>query len=186
VDHAHRFSRSALGNQGNYEDRSLDLCCSLHSDRRFHARARAGGFSNLAGVAMLLSNRWLLLAGWVHYLAFDILIGSWELEDAREHGIPHLIVVPCLLLTFMFGPAGWVLYRVVRSIAHRSPGLLFVRNPVVGGQNSRYTRRHQAARVRNRASGGIDASFGGELKRCANQDVKGVDRRAAAVRTARA
>jgi hypothetical protein len=75
-----------------------------------------GGFSTLAGVATLFSNPWLLLAGWVHYLAFDLLVGSWELEDARERGIPHLMVVPCLLLTFLFGPAGWALYRIVRSI----------------------------------------------------------------------
>jgi len=80
-----------------------------------------GGFSTLAGVALLFSNPWLLLAGWVHYLAFDLLIGSWELEDAREQCIPHLIVVPCLLLTFMFGPAGWALYCIVRSIRRWCP-----------------------------------------------------------------
>ena len=75
-----------------------------------------GGFSTLAAVATLFSNPWLLLAGWVHYLAFDLLVGSWELQDARERGIPHLLVVPCLALTFLFGPAGWLLYTVVRSI----------------------------------------------------------------------
>jgi hypothetical protein len=75
-----------------------------------------GGFSSLAGVGMLFSNSWLLLAGWVHYLAFDLLVGSWELEDATERGIPHRMVVPCLVLTFLFGPAGWLLYRIMRSI----------------------------------------------------------------------
>ena len=48
-----------------------------------------GGFSTLTGVAALFTNRWLLLAGWVHYLAFDLLIGTWEVRDARERGIPH-------------------------------------------------------------------------------------------------
>jgi hypothetical protein len=75
-----------------------------------------GSFSTLAGVGLLFSNPWLLLAGWVHYLAFDLLIGSWEVQDAREHGISHLVVVPCLVLTFLFGPAGWLVYMVVRSI----------------------------------------------------------------------
>lgn len=75
-----------------------------------------GGFSTLAGVGILFSNPWLLLAGWVHYLAFDLLIGSWEVEDARVRGIPQLMVVPCLLPTFMFGPAEWLLYRIVRSV----------------------------------------------------------------------
>jgi hypothetical protein len=74
-----------------------------------------GGFSSLPAVAALFGNPWLLLAGWVHYLAFDLFIGSWEVRDAREHGIPHLLVLPCLALTFMFGPAGWLLYAGVRS-----------------------------------------------------------------------
>ena len=75
-----------------------------------------GGFSSLASLGILFSNPWLLLAGWVHYLAFDLLTGSWELEDSRQRGIPHLIVLPCLLLTFLFGPAGWLLYTIVRSV----------------------------------------------------------------------
>jgi hypothetical protein len=73
-----------------------------------------GGFSSLADVARLFQNRWLLLAGWIHYLAFDLLIGAWEVRDAREQGVPHLLVLPCLALTFMFGPTGWLLYLVVR------------------------------------------------------------------------
>jgi hypothetical protein len=81
-----------------------------------------GGFSTLAGVGMLFSNPWLLLAGWVHYLAFDLLVGSWELQDAREHGIPHWMVVPCLALTFLFGPAGWLLYTILRSVRRTSKG----------------------------------------------------------------
>lgn len=73
-----------------------------------------GGFSTLSDVALLFSNPWLLLAGWVHYLAFDLLVGVWEVTDARERGIPHVLVAPCLFVTFMFGPAGWLLYHLVR------------------------------------------------------------------------
>jgi Domain of unknown function (DUF4281) len=79
-----------------------------------------GGFSSLDGVASLFANRWLLLAGWTHYLAFDLLVGVWEVHDSRERGIRHLLVVPCLALTFMFGPAGWLLYRLVRKVARTS------------------------------------------------------------------
>ena len=73
-----------------------------------------GSFSTLAGVAALFANPWLLLAGWPHYLAFDLLIGTWEARDARARGVPHLLLVPCLFLTLMFGPAGWLLYLGVR------------------------------------------------------------------------
>jgi hypothetical protein len=85
----------------------------------------SGGFSSLPAVAALFTNPWLLLAGWIHYLAFDLFVGSWEVRDARRRGIPHLAVVPCLALTFLFGPAGWLLYVVVRFVfVLRSSGLL--------------------------------------------------------------
>ncbi|MEQ1573938.1 MAG: ABA4-like family protein [Vicinamibacterales bacterium] len=75
----------------------------------------SGGFSTLADVAQLFANPWMLLAGWVHYLCFDLLVGCWEARDARDLGVPHMLVIPCLVLTFMFGPAGWLLYQGVRS-----------------------------------------------------------------------
>ena len=77
-------------------------------------RGSEGGFSSLADVRLLFGQPWLLLAGWTHYLAFDLFVGNWEVRDAQERGIPHLLVLPCLALTFLFGPAGWLLYRAVR------------------------------------------------------------------------
>ena len=74
-----------------------------------------GGFSSLADVAALFANPWMLLAGWTHYLAFDLLVGNWEVQDAKARGIPYLLVAPCLVLTFLFGPAGWLLYGIIRS-----------------------------------------------------------------------
>lgn len=84
---------------------------------------RSGGnFSTLAGVATLFQDPWILLAGWIHYLAFDLLIGVWETRDAATRNLPHWRIVPCLFLTFMFGPAGWLLYLCVRAmpLPHRA------------------------------------------------------------------
>ena len=78
-----------------------------------------GGFGSLAAVAALFSVPRILLAGWLHYLAFDLLVGSWEVRDAQRRGVPHWLVVPCLVLTFMFGPAGWLAYMAVRTVAAR-------------------------------------------------------------------
>ena len=65
----------------------------------------------------------------MHYLAFDLLIGTWEVRDAQERGIPHVFVVPCLFLTFMFGPAGWLLYLTLRSA--------YVARPIVAAPSVR-------------------------------------------------
>ncbi len=88
-----------------------------------HFEHSPGGFSSLASVALLFQNRAMLLAGWVHYLAFDLFVGSWEVRDAQRIGIAHYLVVPCLVLTFLFGPAGWLLYILIRSMAIRTVGI---------------------------------------------------------------
>ncbi len=78
-----------------------------------------GGFDSLAEVAKLFRNDWVLLAGWVHYLVFDLFVGSWEVRDSQKLGVPHLIVVPCLILTFLFGPIGFLAYHLVSLKARR-------------------------------------------------------------------
>ena len=80
-----------------------------------HMPGAEGGFGSLAEVAALFSQRELLLAGWIHYLAFDLFIGSWEVRDASRHGVPHLLVIPCLVMTFMLGPIGLLAYFAARA-----------------------------------------------------------------------
>ena len=78
-----------------------------------------GGFGSLAEVAQLFQNPWVLLAGWIHYLAFDLFVGAWEVRDAQRTGLHHLLVVPCLVLTFLFGPVGLLLYFALRAALRR-------------------------------------------------------------------
>lgn len=75
-----------------------------------------GGFGSLAEVAKLFANQWALLAGWIHYLAFDLFVGSWEVKDAQSRGISHWFVIPCLILTFLLGPIGFLLYHILRLV----------------------------------------------------------------------
>src|SRR5690606_18399046 len=69
-----------------------------------------GGFGSLAEVATLFQNQEALLAGWIHYLAFDLFVGMWITRDAWEKGINRWFVLPCLVFTFMLGPVGLLLY----------------------------------------------------------------------------
>ncbi len=73
-------------------------------------------FNTLAGVKALFQNDWLLLAGWIHYLAFDLFVGSWEVRDSQRLGIHHLLVIPCLVGTLMMGPAGLLAYFLLRVV----------------------------------------------------------------------
>ena len=71
-------------------------------------------FGTLEGVMKLFTNETAVLAGWIHYLAFDLMTGLFETKNAQKHNIHHLLVIPCLFLTFMFGPAGLLLYLIIR------------------------------------------------------------------------
>ena len=73
-----------------------------------------GGFGSLAAVASLFTVHELLLAGWIHYLAFDLFVGAWEVKDAQDNNIHHLLIIPCLLATFMAGPGGLLLYWIIK------------------------------------------------------------------------
>ena len=84
-----------------------------------HFGQTEGGFGSLADVARLFRNPHALLAGWIHYLAFDLFVGAWEVRDAQRVGLHHLLVVPCLALTFLFGPAGLLLYFLLRWALRR-------------------------------------------------------------------
>ena len=73
-----------------------------------------GGFGSLTDVIALLSWPPTAVAGWIHYLAFDLLIGAWITRTARTDGINHLLILPCLVLTFLFGPAGFLVFTLLR------------------------------------------------------------------------
>lgn len=75
-----------------------------------------GGFDSLANVKLLFSNDEAVLAGWIHYLVFDLFVGMWICHDADKRGINRWVLLPCLLLTFMLGPVGLLLYFLVRVI----------------------------------------------------------------------
>ena len=74
-----------------------------------------GGFGSMAEVAALLAHPPMLLAGWVHFLAFDLFVGAWIVRTARIEGIAFAWVVPCLPVTLMFGPAGYLMFCAIRA-----------------------------------------------------------------------
>jgi hypothetical protein len=73
-----------------------------------------GGFDTLANVQQLFTYSAVALAGWVHYLAFDLFVGGVIARQADEIGLSRLIQAPILLITFMFGPFGYLLFILMK------------------------------------------------------------------------
>ncbi len=72
-------------------------------------------FTSLDGLMVFFTYKPAVVAGWIHYLVFDLFVGAWEVRDARRRGVPHLAVVPCLILTLLLGPIGLMLYLAIRA-----------------------------------------------------------------------
>jgi len=81
--------------------------------------AEEGGFGSIAEVRALFASDSALAAGWLHYLAFDLFVGSWIAADGVKRRIPALLILPCLPLTFLFGPLGLLLYLALRLAFQR-------------------------------------------------------------------
>ncbi|TGM10156.1 DUF4281 domain-containing protein [Leptospira barantonii] len=78
-----------------------------------------GNFGSLEGVTLLFQNQTVLVAGWIHYLAFDLFVGTWESANAEKLGISRWLVIPCQIATFMFGPFGLLSYLLLRAILRK-------------------------------------------------------------------
>lgn len=75
-----------------------------------------GGFDTLANVKLLFGKDEAVLAGWIHYLVFDLFTGMWICNDGDKRGINRWILLPCLVFTFMLGPTGLLIYTLIRFI----------------------------------------------------------------------
>ena len=78
----------------------------------------AGGidFTSFSSICNAFGRQEVVLAGWIHYLAFDLLVGIAISQDAQKNKMPHYLLVPCLILTLMLGPTGWLLYYLTQKI----------------------------------------------------------------------
>lgn len=75
-------------------------------------------FTSLEGVATMFQDPTAVFGGWMHYSAYDALIGRWIVMDSIERGasltLHYILIVPCLFFSLMLGPTGFILYLLVR------------------------------------------------------------------------
>jgi hypothetical protein len=74
----------------------------------------------LAGLRNVFTDDWIFAAAWTHYLAFDMVVGAWMARDSMRHQIPWLLRTPALVLTFLAGPVGFLVYVIGRGVLRRT------------------------------------------------------------------
>ena len=79
----------------------------------------AGDLGTIAGLRAAFSDDWVFAAAWIHYLAFDMVVGAWIARDAVRLAIPWPLRTAALVLTFLFGPTGFLLHLLTRFALRR-------------------------------------------------------------------
>lgn len=77
-------------------------------------------FGSLEGVKNLFTKDEAVLAGWVHYLTFDLLIGNWVVNQSIKYNIKHYMIIPALFFCFMLGPVGYLIFTLVKLAKTKS------------------------------------------------------------------
>lgn len=76
--------------------------------------------ATLEGAVLLFRDPWTTVVCWIHYLAFDLFVGAWEVRDAVRRKLPHWAVAPCVVLTWLMGPMGLLAYLTLRFFLRRT------------------------------------------------------------------
>ncbi len=77
-------------------------------------------FSSLAKVKALFQSDDAVAAGWIHYLAFDLFVGAYIVRKSKEIQLSRVLYTICLPFTFMFGPMGYLLFVIFKTIKTKS------------------------------------------------------------------
>ncbi len=80
-----------------------------------------GGFGSFADVKALFQDDRVLLAGWLHYLAFDLVIGTLVARQADAMKISRILQTPLLIMCFMLGPFGFLIFALMKLFYHSFP-----------------------------------------------------------------
>jgi hypothetical protein len=75
--------------------------------------------TTLAGLREVFGDDWVFAAAWTHYLVFDMVVGAWIARNSIKLGMPWLLRTVALLLTFLAGPVGFLVYILARWFLRR-------------------------------------------------------------------
>ncbi len=124
---------------------------------RYWGTAPGGGFSSLAAVGVLFSVPGKVLGAWLHFLAFDLLVGRWLVDHALTSGQSRMPLIVALPATFLYGPLGVLLYVAAQGVCGRlraAPAQPLVQGQPLPGGCTGSQRRSTAAKVSS--SKGLD------------------------------
>ena len=80
-------------------------------------------YLGLAYVSELFSNDYFLLMFWIHFVSINLFVGGWILKDAQKLFVNKILLAFPLLITYLIGPLGLLIYWIIRIFYTKSLNL---------------------------------------------------------------
>ena len=65
-------------------------------------------------VADLFEDNFYLLLFWIHFVSINLFVGGWILKDSQKFLINKFLLALPLIITYLIGPIGLVIYWILR------------------------------------------------------------------------
>ena len=76
-----------------------------------------GNFSlylGLSELSRLFEDHLYIMVFWTHFIAINLFIGGWIVKDSQKFSINKVLMAVPLIVTYLIGPIGLLLYWIIR------------------------------------------------------------------------
>ena len=76
-----------------------------------------GNFSlylGLSELSRLFEDHLYIMIFWTHFIAINLFIGGWIVKDSQKFAINKVLMAVPLIVTYLIGPLGLILYWIIR------------------------------------------------------------------------
>ena len=80
-------------------------------------------YLSLENLYILFSSESFLLVFWLHFIALNLFLGSWVSINGVKYNIPRGLMFIPLIIIYFIGPAGLILYWMIRIFYAKKIGL---------------------------------------------------------------
>ena len=77
-------------------------------------------YLSISNLSNLFSNNLFLILFWIHFVSINLFIGGWMVRDSQKLLINKILVSFPLIITYLIGPLGVLIYWLIRIFYAKS------------------------------------------------------------------
>ena len=80
-------------------------------------------YLSISNLSNLFSNNLFLILFWIHFVSINLFVGGWMVRDSQKLLINKILVAFPLIITYLIGPLGILIYWLIRIFYAKSINL---------------------------------------------------------------